>query len=130
MGHVGVAHAAKALVRQARDFRIRPLRGRKSDAEILPRPRLDRIRHHAGVEAVDARSHDHAALDPERVMQREQSALGRIAGLKVAFGCERELSRRAEHMAVRVGGAFGQNEGQLGSLRSSGACASHRMPPS
>ena len=48
------------------------------------------------------RLHDHVLIEAEKVAQREQLLLGRIAGRVFALGRVGKRRFRAEHMAMRI----------------------------
>ena len=64
--------------------------------------------------AVAVRLHDHAMLDAEPLVQREQHFLGRVGRRVVAPVGEGKPRARPEHVHMRVGGARRQLEFRLG----------------
>src|SRR4051812_45318638 len=108
MAHVVEAHAAKTLLVQA--FQLgsgRRSRRERNAAIVLVRS--EQVGGGGIVEPVRGRLHDHAALDAEKLVQREQRLLGRVAGRRVApLGGERKALLGPEDMEMRVARAARQ----------------------
>ena len=102
MPHEIEAHAMKAATVEAAKLGI-AYRGRQQrNAEIGAAFGRQRIFGHAVVHAVRRRLRDHATLDTEHRVQREQRLLRCVGRIDRRGRRERILVRRAQHMAVGV----------------------------
>jgi hypothetical protein len=88
--------------------------GDYGDTAPAPAEAMQRIDGAGIIRAVDARVHDHDALEMEIRLQGEQLLERRLAGRVAALGREGELRRRAEDMGVTIAGAARHDEGRRG----------------
>ena len=102
MAHEIEAHAAKAAPVETAQLGIAHRDRQQRHAEIGTALGRERVLGHAVVHAVRGGLHDHATLDPEQGVQREQRLLRRIGRVDRRGRRERIFVRRAEHMAVGV----------------------------
>ena len=76
-----------------------------------------RIDQRPVVGAVAGGLHDHVALEAQKVAQRKQLILRRVARRVLALGRKRKLRGGAEHMAVRIDRARRHTPARLGRIR-------------
>ena len=118
MLHVMEAHAAEALRVAPLEFGVGDVDRHQGDAEISAAFGGQRVGGGGEVEAVRGAMHDHAALDAEKLVAREQRLLRRV-GRRVA-AAEGKARARPEHVHMGVAGAGRQLEFRLARRRRPG----------